>query len=379
MTAEAQRLRSSLPYIIQAIKPIACSKDITKVTVGVMCWLALALAMPSPVKAQANFIVVDYAFADEPDSNPGDGKCQSSILQLCTLRAAVQEGLASGRPVRVPAGSYQLAIGQLPIDKTLVIIGDGAGTTAIIGSAQARVFDIFQGAKLALQGITVSGGRGGTSVAFPGHIHGGAIHNHGELFMVQSAIVSGRALNSEGGGLAAAGGSRTELTNVTIADNVADNIGGGIWNMGSLTLNNVTVANNRATNPGGGVVGSATISNTILARNAGGNCASATLQDLGYTLSDDATCVLPGTGSLTSTPAGLASVRTIFDDYQLIPSSRAIDAGHPAPVQSGPFPSIFQTLMLGTCWSADQRGTPRPADGNRDGLSVCDIGAYEVP
>ena len=225
----------------------------------------------------------------------------------------------------------------------------------------------------------MSGGRAGTSVAFPGHIHGGAIHNHGELFIVQSAIVSGRALNSEGGGLAAAGGSRTELTNVTIADNVADNVGGGIWNMGSLTLNNVTVANNRATNSGGGVVGSATISNTILARNAGGNCASVTLQDLGYTLSDDATCMLSGTGSLTSTPAGLALVRTIFDDYQLIPGSRAIDAGHPAPVQSGPFPSPVQTLMGGTCWSADQRGTPRPTDGNRDGLSVCDIGAYEAP
>lgn len=87
------------------------------------------------------------------------------------------------------------------------------------------MFDIFQGAKLALQGVRVSGGHGGTSVAFPGHIHGGAIHNHGELFMVQSAIVFSRASNGEGGGLAAAAGSRTELTNVTIADNVADTVG----------------------------------------------------------------------------------------------------------------------------------------------------------
>lgn len=84
------------------------------------------------------------------------------------------------------------------------------------------------------------------------------------------------------------------------------------------------MVDNRVTNGGGGVVGSVTISNTILARNAGGNCASVTLRDLGYTLSNDATCMLPGTGSMTLTPAGLASVCTIFDYYQLVgqPSHR---------------------------------------------------------
>jgi hypothetical protein len=357
-----------------------------RVTIALLCLVATAMALvvPSPAEAQANFIIVDYPFADEPDGGPGDGVCRSSILQLCTLRAAVQEGMASGRPVKVPAGSYQLTIGQLPIDKTLVIIGD-TGATTIIGTASARVFDIFSGAKLALQGVIVSGGHGGTSVAFPGHIHGGAIHNHGELFMVESAIVSSRAPSSEGGGLAAAAGSVTELTNVTIAENVADTVGGGIWNIGSLTLNNVTVADNQSANPGGGLVGGGAgdikISNTILARNRGSNCAPPplALKDLGYTLSDDSTCQLQGRGSLASTPAGLAPVRTIFDYYQLVPGSRAIDAGNPAPVQSGPFPSTVQTLMAGTCWSADQRRAPRPTDGNMDGLSVCDIGAYEAP
>ncbi len=51
-----------------------------------------------------------------------------------------------------------------------------------------------------------------------------------------------------------------------------------------------------------------------------------------------------------------------------LPSSLAIDHGSPD------IPGSSETA----CETTDQVGSARPIDGNRDGLSVCDIGAYEV-
>ena len=46
--------------------------------------------------------------------------------------------------------------------------------------------------------------------------------------------------------------------------------------------------------------------------------------------------------------------------HALLPGSPAIDAA------------------IGDCPDHDQRGAPRPQDGNDDGVAVCDLGAFEL-
>ncbi len=85
-------------------------------------------------------------------------------------------------------------------------------------------------------------------------------------------------------------------------------------------------------------------------------------------------CSSDGPGDLTVTPA------TVFmtvlgplqdnggptETHALLPGSLAIDAGLPVCTDAN-------SVALTT----DQRGLPRPVDGNNDGIVACDIGAVE--
>jgi CSLREA domain-containing protein len=193
---------------------------------------------------------------------------------------------------------------------------------------------------------------------------------------IDSCTISGNTAN-QGGGIYING--PTVVRNSTISGNSAGNYGGGIFIYNSLdeftfSIENSTINDNNAP-IGGGVAGggtpgygSGTLYNTIIADNpSGGDCYDGyeeMLTDGGHNLDSDGSCGLePANGSLPNTDPLLGPLQDnggpTYTEALLV-GSPAIDAG-----------------VNAQCPETDQRGYHRPADGNGDGVFVCDIGAFE--
>jgi len=151
----------------------------------------------------------------------------------------------------------------------------------------------------------------------------------------------------------------------------ATGAGGGIFNVGNLTVTNSTISDNTASVGGGAVYNdsggqTAQIGDTVLNAGASGGTIfnnGGTVTSLGYNLaSDDGGGVLTGPGDQINTDPVLGPLQDNGGPtftHALLPGSPAIDAGHPNFT-----PPPFN----------DQRGTgyPRMLNGR------IDIGSFEV-
>ncbi len=231
---------------------------------------------------------------------------------------------------------------------------------------------------------------------------GGGIWNSGDLTVNRSTF-SGNTSDDNGGGAISNEGGLAELNNTTVSGNTTVGAGGGILNDGgsTLLLNNSTIAGNSADGGGGGIAaediinksasiqvhdtyvsagigtsgafgfallgGSAIdLANTIVANNpTGGDCEVETGSfQSNNSLDSDGTCGLAGPGDKSAVDPQLAALANNGGPTE----TRAIPATSPATDAGDPE----------TCLTEDQRGITRPQDGNNDGTSVCDIGAYEL-
>ena len=152
------------------------------------------------------------------------------------------------------------------------------GNSALVKSVSPDVFKFLVvgvNASVTLNDITISGFSGSSSSSN----EGGAIHNKGTLIINQSSVRGGankggaiynlgtlEVNDSTLGGSATQGGALylqsgiVDLQNTTISNSVAGS-GAGIYNTMPLTLNNITFSNNKADNKGGAIynVGTLTI------------------------------------------------------------------------------------------------------------------------
>lgn len=187
-----------------------------------------------------------------------------------SLRRAISDAVAGDTiTFSVPANStVSLTSGELLINKELTINGPGANLLSIQRSAVAgnfRIFTIAANFSAAISGVTIANGNLPTDF-------GGGILNLGALTLANSTI-SGNSAGSGGGGIQN-NGNGLAIIKVTISGN-SSGTGGGFHNTSTATIANSTISGNMATSGnGGGIYNTGTVTttnSTITENSASGN------------------------------------------------------------------------------------------------------------
>jgi parallel beta-helix repeat protein len=161
-----------------------------------------------------------------------------------------------------------LTSGQLWLKNgTETITGPAAGLTVSAGNKN-RVIEVAANVTANISALTITEGGGSSD-------RGGGLLNLGTLSLANCTISGNAASPSDafrgsGGGLYNRGAAT--LTNCTVSGNKASGYGGGIANYGTVSLANCTVTGNKAGGYGGGLEnhGPATLTNCTFASNAAG-------------------------------------------------------------------------------------------------------------
>jgi CSLREA domain-containing protein len=212
-----------------------------------------------------------------------------------------------------------------------------------------------------------------------GNIYSGDTGDGGSSLLIErTSITYGHSSN--GGGVANDG--ELIMENVQLLWNNIDGNGGGLYTVESasqVSMNHVTFANNSSAS-GKSIYNGlfsthpVIVHNTILG-NAGdttGACNGAVSATSSYNIDPGTTCNLPGgQNNQSTTDPQFDSYKPHgyywFWSYGLAITSPAVDTADPLTADP-----------LSRCPATDVRGALRPIDGNRDGISGCDIGAFEL-
>jgi hypothetical protein len=326
----------------------------SRVRRGVFLLTGLVFIPTVAADLQAAVITVNSTLDETPAVNNG----------LCSIREAIENandnaatnpdcnaGMAGEDTIRLPPGTIVLN-SFLTVQSEYLIIGDKTTITRPGGSVFSTA---GQEGSLTLRALTVDGD-GGICISNAG----------GNITYVLDRVTLVRC--NLGVSIAAVGPASVRL--FVVNSTIQATSGGGLGITLAGDVIEADIINSTITQAAGiglTFAGSTVrMANTLLADNAT-NCASTPVMT-GVNLSDDASC---GSASANLKVVADAMLGPLADNggptmtHALLPGSPAIDMADDA---------ICATDANGV----DQRGRQRPADGDGDGVAICDIGAFEV-
>jgi hypothetical protein len=221
-----------------------------------------AISFASFISALLVAVSAEAALTVNSDADAG-GSCPAT----CTLRQAIAAA-ASGETINFAVGITTIALtsSELLINKNLTISGPGANLLSVQRSASAgnfRIVRISGNFQVTISGLTMANGN-------PAGVNfGGGISNLGTLTLT-NAVVSGN-MATGGGGIFNDGGTVT-IRGSTISGNSVNIGAAGIQNNGgTVSVTNSTISGNMArSGNGGGIVnsGATTLTNSTIADNS---------------------------------------------------------------------------------------------------------------
>ncbi len=403
---------------------------------------ALAWTFDSPPRAQAEFIATPREHHTAGDSILAPAGILTVTTNADNGAGSLRDAIASAGPgdtinfsLTLPA-TITLTTSQLSIAQDLTINGPGASLLAVSGGNTFRVFNISSGS-VTMSGVTIRDGNdqsiglgGGvnnagaltltnTTVFSNTAVSGAAgINNTGNLIVSSSSLLSNTKPTGVGGGIYNHAGGYAMVDQSTIAGNHA-NVGGGIFNEGSLTLTNSTLSGNIGSVSGIYIANATlTMSNTTVTGDSGGTnviflissgsgLASATLLNSTIVSNTENGILMNAFNSATSTVSlknsiiannnGVNNIVVISGTLTslghnlsngTIPNATTGDQQNVADIRVGALANnggATQTMALlpgspainagsnSGCPATDQRGALRP----RTTQNPCDIGAFE--
>ena len=169
-----------------------------------------------------------------------------------SLRAAITNANASSGNVTITfavTGTINFASALPPLTQSMTITGPGAASLTIDGLGDAQLFNVNSGITVSISGVTIQGGLGDGS-------GGGGVTNLGALTLSSCVVTGNEAISGVGGAIYNSG--TLTINQCSITSNGTNNDlgfgrGGGLFNSGTATITNSTFSGN--TTHGGNMTG----------------------------------------------------------------------------------------------------------------------------
>ena len=307
-------------------------------------------------------------------NDPGDGACDAAG---CTLREAITKANAAPGADTIifdPAafaapGPHTINLsGALPnLSSDITLRGPGANILTVRRGAGGdyRIFTIGEGHTVTISGLTISDGAALANLDPLGD--GGGILNLGELTLTNS-VVSHNAARFCGGGICNRGAAT--VINSRVTGNNSDHSGGGIGNRGTLTIKDSTVSGNSSLFYGGGVFNrwtatACSLTNSTVSGNSTGDSGGGIFSEGPLTLTSS---TVSGNSS-AGYGGGIADEGTLSVTSATIANNRADSNNDGTGTGGGIYFRFSNPLLRNTIVAGNYRGATSPTGDDVDHLS----------